>query len=92
MLNKMRKIKNSDNKEGIGEKADSEYSDNSTEKDSIWDRGNMTPEKAYEILVKKYPIPYTDWNYPKDVERRIKEIRGVPTRVYVRTISINANL
>ena len=34
----------------------------------------MTPEKAYEILDKKYPIPYTDWNDPKDVERRRKEI------------------
>ena len=34
----------------------------------------MTPEKAYEILDKKYPIPYTDWNDPKDVERRQKEI------------------
>ena len=34
----------------------------------------MTPEKEYEILVKKYPIPYTDWNDPKDVERRQKDI------------------
>ena len=34
----------------------------------------MTAEKAYEILAKKYPIPYTDWNNPKDVERRRKEI------------------
>ena len=36
----------------------------------------MTPEKAYEILDKKYPIPYTDWNDPKDVERRRKEIEN----------------
>ena len=67
-------IKNSDNEEGIGEKADAECSDDDIE-EIDWDTlDNMTPEKEYEILVKKYPIPYTDWNDPKDVERRQKDI------------------
>ena len=47
-------------------------SDVDIEEDIDWD--NITPEKAYEILVKKYPTPYTDWKGPKDVEKRQKEI------------------
>ena len=69
-------IKNSDNEEEIGEKADAEYSDDDIEEDIDWD--NMTPEKAYEILAKKYPIPYTDWNDPKDVEREDKRLQMEP--------------
>jgi len=34
----------------------------------------MSPEKTYEIIVKKYFIPYNVSNDPKDVERRQKEI------------------
>ena len=64
-------IKNSNNKEEIVKKGNSEYSDDDIKKDIDWD--NTTPEKAYEILSKKYPIPYTDWNDPKDVERRQKK-------------------
>jgi len=77
-------IKSSDNEEEIGKKSDAEYGDDDIEEDIDWD--NMTPEKAYEILAKKYPIPYTDWNDPKDIERRRKEVRGVVTRVYTTTI------
>ena len=65
-------IKNSDNEEEMGEKADAENSDDDIEEDIDWD--NTTPEKAYEILAKKYPIPYTDWNDPKDVEREVKRL------------------
>ena len=67
-------IKSSDNEEEIENKADAECSDDDIEKID-WDTlYNMTPEKAYEILAKKYYIPYTDWDDPKDVEKRRKEI------------------
>ena len=69
-------IKNSDNEKEIGEKADAEYSDDDIEEDI--DLDNMTPEKAFEILSKKYPIPYTDWKDPKDVEREDKRLQMEP--------------
>ena len=79
-------IKSSDNEKEIENKADAECSDDDIE-EIDWDTlYNMTPEKAYEILAKRYPIPYTDWNDPKDVERRRKEVRGIATRVYASTI------
>ena len=52
----------------------------------------MTPEKAYEIIAKNYPIPYTDWNDRKYVERRRKEVLGVAKRVYASTIRKIARL
>lgn len=68
-------INNSDNDEKIGEKEEAEYSDDDIVENIEWDKIKyMTPKKAYEILDKKYPIPYTDWKDPKDVERRRKEI------------------
>ena len=63
---------------------EAEYSDDDIKLDIDWH--NMKPEKAYEILAKKYPIPYTDWNDPEDVERRMKEARGIATKVYASTI------
>ena len=63
---------------------EAEYSDDDIKLDIDWH--NMNPEKAYEILAKKYPIPYTDWNDPEDVERRRKEVRGIATKVYASTI------
>ena len=69
-------IKNSDNEGEIKNKSDAECSDDDIAEDIDWD--NMTAEKAYEILAKKYPIPYTDWNDPKDVEREDKRLRMEP--------------
>ena len=43
-----------------------EYSE---EEEEDTDQDNMPPEKAYEILDKKYSIAYTDWTDSEDVEK-----------------------
>ncbi len=52
-------INSTDNKEEIGEKSDTENSDDDIEEDIQWINRcdiDITPEKAYEILDKKHPI------------------------------------
>ena len=47
---------------------------------------NMTSEKAYQIVAKELPIPYTDWNDSKDVEKRRRELQKIVVKVYESTI------
>ena len=36
----------------------------------------MTSEKTYQIVAKELPIPYTDWNDSKDVDKRRRELQN----------------
>ena len=50
------------------------------------DYDDMTSEKEYQIVAKELPIPYTDWNDSKDVDKRRRELRKIVIKLYESTI------